>query len=77
VEVRKSGIIFIVCVTISFMFGQVVGYFHLLTWVPPVAALCVVLLYYCERLLLWWKHGVWLVPWSSLPGPARVGQSGP
>ena len=37
---------------------QVVGYFHLLTWVPPVAALCVVLVYYVERTFVWWKHGV-------------------
>jgi len=54
----KQGILFIVCVTIAFMFGQVVGYFHLLTWVPPVAALCVVLVYYVERTFVWWKHGV-------------------
>jgi hypothetical protein len=35
---HEIRIIFIVCVTIAFMFGQVVGYFHLLTWVPLALA---------------------------------------
>jgi len=35
-----------------------IGYFHLLTWVPQVAALKVVLIYYIERMYVWWKHGV-------------------
>jgi hypothetical protein len=54
----KQGIVFIACVTTAFMFGQVVGYFHLLTWIPPVAALCIMLMYYVERMYVWWKHGV-------------------
>jgi len=54
----KQGVFFIVCVTIAFMFGQVVGYFHLLTWMPPMAALCVVLIYYVERTWIRWRHGV-------------------
>jgi hypothetical protein len=54
----KQGVLFITCVAISFMLGQVCGYFHLVTWIPPVAALCVMLAYSVERGYIWWKHGV-------------------